>query len=351
MKDLFLACANLLEAGEDVVMITIIDREGSGPRTAGSKMLVRRDGAIVGTIGGGIFEAQATRMAQEVFQSGQAMTREFRFSGSEISGMDMVCGGRAEIFVDVLRSCCPENAAVCRAIGELTCNDLNACLITRIVTGSGSEDCVKLAFIAGNEKPVGMSLTEADREALEPACKGRFPLRVKREEASYLIEPVRLPGTVYIFGAGHVSQKLAYLTPFLDFQTVIVDDRKEYANEKRFPRADRIVVPETMENCMKDLRISRNSYLVIVTRGHAYDAAVLAQALETDAGYIGMIGSKRKRETIYNHLRRSGVQEAALARVHSPIGIDIEAETPEEIAVSIAGELIQKRAGLIDGRV
>jgi xanthine dehydrogenase accessory factor len=100
---------------------------------------------------------------------------------------------------------------------------------------------------------------------------------------------------------------------------------------------------------MKDLQISRNSFIVIVTRGHAYDMIVLAQALQTDAGYIGMIGSKRKRETIYKHLRQSGISEEALSRVHSPIGIDIEAETPEEIAVSIAGELIKVRAKLIYG--
>ena len=163
------------------------------------------------------------------------------------------------------------------------------------------------------------------------------------------IEPIHYQGTVYIFGAGHVSQKVAALTPALDFQTIILDDRAEYANGNRFPQADQIIVPEKMSDCVKDLPISGNSYIVIVTRGHAHDLTVLEQALQTDAGYIGMIGSKRKRETLYANLRRSGVTDEDLARVHCPIGMAIDAETPEEIAISIVGELIQARAKLING--
>lgn len=349
MKNLFLTCLNLLEKGEDVVMVTIIDRSGSAPRTAGSRMLVCRDGAVEGTIGGGLFEAEAIRLARTVFQSGQAVTRAFRFSGSEVLEMDMICGGGAEIFADLLRSRDPENAAVCKAIGALARCDRDARIVTRIDTGPGSEDRTKLSLIVKGGDPVGMPLAEEDRKALDRACEGRHPLQVKLGETRYLIEPVHDAGIVYIFGAGHVSQKLAHLAPFVDFRTVVVDDREEYANGARFPQADRILVPESMDRCMQDLPVSENSYIVIVTRGHAYDMIVLAQALRTDAGYIGMIGSRRKRDMIYRQLRLSGVQEASLARVHSPIGIDIEAETPEEIAVSIIGELIQARARRIDG--
>ncbi|MBN1532018.1 MAG: XdhC family protein [Spirochaetes bacterium] len=349
MNNIFMACAALLEAGEDVAMVTIINREGSAPRTAGSKMLVRRDGSIVGTIGGGLFEAQAISLAQEIHRGRQAVTRTFNFTGNEVTEMDMVCGGRAEIFVDLLQCRFPENAAVCRAIGDVKKGDRGAILVTEIATGPGSEERTKLALITGSKESVGMPLSEDSMEALGRLQGGRSPQLVSLGEKTYQIEPVHLPGTVYIFGAGHVSQRLAHLTAYVGFQTVVLDDREEYANEKRFPQADRIVVPESMEGCMENLQISRNGYIVIVTRGHAYDMNVLAQALRTDAGYIGMIGSIKKRETIYQHLRRSGVGDAALARVHCPIGIDIDAETPEEIAVSIAGELIQARAGLIDG--
>jgi xanthine dehydrogenase accessory factor len=349
MKDLFLTCANILGNGEDVVMITIIDQEGSAPRTAGSKMLVRRDGTIFGTIGGGMFEAKAMQIAQDVFQSGQSMIREFQFSGGEASGMDMICGGSAEIFVDLLRSSCPENVTTCRTVGNLTRSDQEACLVTKIDTTPGGADRIKLTLLSQDSQPLGMPLTKEDRKTLTPLIKERHPQRITLGETHYLIEPLHYLGTVYIFGAGHVSQKLASLASFVGFQTVVLDDRAQYANKDRFPDAGRIIVAEDMGDCIKDLPINKNSYIVIVTRGHAYDMVVLKQALQTDAGYIGMIGSKRKRDMIYEHLHQSGVSEEALSGVHAPIGTRIDAETPEEIAVSIVGELIAARAKLIDG--
>lgn len=349
MIDLFLECVTLLEDGEDVAMVTIINREGSAPRSAGSKMLVHRDGSIAGTIGGGLFEAQAILLAQEAFKSGEAMTRSFRFSGNDASGMDMICGGGAEIFIDLLRSDHPESVELCRAVGDEKCCGRDAFLVTKIATGPGSTDRIKMAIITGDQRIVGMPLSEDDQAALTRMRRGRFPQVVKLGEASYQIEPIHSPATVYIFGAGHVSQKVAHLTAFVDFKTVVVDDREEYANKKRFPLANHIIVPDNMEQCISGLDISINSYIVIVTRGHVHDMVILAQAIRTGAGYIGMIGSKRKRETIYRHLRQSGIQEEMLARVHCPIGIDIEAETPEEIAISIVGELILARAKLING--
>lgn len=348
MKDLFLACSQILEDGQDVVMVSIINQGGSAPRTAGSKMLVLRDGGIIGTIGGGSFEAQAMRMAQDVFQSRQSMTRAFTFSLGDVTGMDMICGGKAEIFIDLLRASHPENAAVCRAVSDVKRRDQDACLVTKLVTGPGSEGQAKLALVAGDKDLVGMHLGRAELDALHEERKGRRLQRLVLEEATYLIEPLHNPGTVYIFGAGHVSQKLAHLAAFVDFRTVILDDREEYANAARFPQADQVLVPESMERCVRDLPISRNSYLVIVTRGHAFDLSVLSQALQTDAGYIGMIGSRKKRETVYRHLLQDGISEVCLARVHSPIGIEIASETPQEIAVSIVAELIQARARLTD---
>jgi len=348
MNDFFLTCATLLENKEDVVMVTITDHGGSSPRKAGSKMLVRRNGAIAGTIGGGIFEAQAIQIAREVFQSGQATIKGFRFSGKDVAGTDMICGGRAEIFVDLLRSCCPKNAQVCRAISGLTRHDQGACLVTRLAGGLEQEEGTNMALLTRDKKSVGMTLAEEVMEAAFGLSHGRFPRQIKMDTGTFLCEPMHNSGTVYIFGAGHVSQKLAHLCTFVDFQTVIIDDREQFANSERFPEARQIIVADTMDNCMETLPVSSDSYLVIVTRGHVYDAAVLAQALRTDAGYIGMIGSKRKRDTIYQHLLRQGISEEDLARVHSPIGIAIASETPEEIAVSIIAELIDVRAGLLD---
>ncbi len=348
MKELFLNCATLLEQGEDIAMVTIVDHHGSSPRTAGSKMFVRRDGSIFGTIGGGVFEAKAINLAREVLQNGQAVTRDFRFSCDEVGGMDMICGGSARIFIDLLRAACPENAAVCKSIGSLTGSDHETFLITKIETAPGGHDQIRLAMMNRDGLTVGMPLSGEALNVLTRLRKGRRPQQVAVGETSYLVEPIHYMGTVYIFGAGHVSQKLAQLTAFVGFQTVVLDDRAEFANAHRFPQADQIIVASDMDNCVKDLPVNRSSYLVIVTRGHAYDRTVLEQAVKTDAGYIGMIGSRRKRDTIYEYLRRAGVTSERLAQVHSPIGVEIDAETPEEIAVSIVGELIKRRAGLIN---
>ena len=173
MEDLFMACANLLESGEDVVMISIIDHEGSAPRSAGSKMLVRRDHTIFGTIGGGIFEAQAIQAAQDVFHNSQAVTRAFSFSGNDLNKMDMVCGGKAKIFVDILKASA-DNAKLCRTVSDMKRQREEAYLITRMVTGAESENQVKLAVVRNGSPPEGMSLTAEEQKMLEPLCQGRY---------------------------------------------------------------------------------------------------------------------------------------------------------------------------------
>jgi len=130
----------------------------------------------------------------------------------------------------------------------------------------------------------------------------------------------------------------------LGFRTTVLDDREEFASRERFPSPVEVVVLEDFSDCLSKCPIDEESYLVIVTRGHLHDKAVLSQALRTRAGYIGMIGSKRKRDSIYRALLDEGFSRDDLGRVHSPIGLDIGAETPEEIAVSIAAELIQVRS-------
>jgi len=149
---------------------------------------------------------------------------------------------------------------------------------------------------------------------------------------------------VYLFGAGHVSRPVAELAAMVDFRTIVLDDREEFANNERFPKADQIVVLPSYDDVFAGLEIGGDSYLVIVTRGHLHDKTVLEQSLRTDAGYVGMIGSRRKQRLVYDELLGKGFCEDDLNRVHNPIGLDIAAETPEEIAVSIVAELIAARA-------
>ncbi len=160
----------------------------------------------------------------------------------------------------------------------------------------------------------------------------------------YLVESLCHAGTVYIFGAGHVSQQLAPLATLVGFSTVVLDDRQEFANRERFPNVAEVIVLDSFQRALEGLEINADSYLVLVTRGHAHDHTVLRQALKTKAGYIGMIGSRRKRDAVYAAMAKEGFVQQDFDRVFSPIGLAIMAETPEEIAVSIVAELIQVRA-------
>jgi xanthine dehydrogenase accessory factor len=158
------------------------------------------------------------------------------------------------------------------------------------------------------------------------------------------VEPSARVSTAYLFGAGHVAQPTAHLAAMVGFQVWVLDDRKDYAHPERFPEAQRVKVLDSFERAFTDLAVTSDSYVIIFTHGHLHDKIVLAQALTTDAGYIGMIASRRKRNTIYDALRAEGVPQSQIDRVHSPIGIAIGAETPEEIAVSIVAEMILQRS-------
>jgi xanthine dehydrogenase accessory factor len=162
------------------------------------------------------------------------------------------------------------------------------------------------------------------------------------ENLSLYIEPIGNYDTVYLMGAGHISRKLAPLLKEVDFRVVVVDDRFQFANKESFPSVDELAVLP-FEKVLKTLEVGYGDYVVIVTRGHLYDHILLEQVINLPVAYIGMIGSHRKRDMIYRDLRGKGITEDALAQVHSPIGLAIHAETPDEIAISIAAELIKVR--------
>ena len=161
------------------------------------------------------------------------------------------------------------------------------------------------------------------------------------------LEPIKPLPALIIFGGGHISFFLARIGKMVDFRVTIIDDRSEFANAERFPEADEIIVADMA--AIKDrLNINSSSYIVIVTRGHQKDTSVLEWAVTTPAAYIGMIGSKRKIHMAFEFLKTKGITQEQLDRVHSPIGLPIGAETPEEIAVAIMAEIIQIRHQLAE---
>lgn len=170
------------------------------------------------------------------------------------------------------------------------------------------------------------------------ACVARTP------EGDWLVEPLFAPAPLVLAGAGHVSRATAHLAALCGFRVVVMDDRPEFANRERFPEADEILV-RPLSDCLGDLDLGPEAFVAVITRGHAHDAVVLAQALRSRAGYVGMIGSTRKRDAIYESLKGQGFAQADLDRVFCPIGLAIAAQTPEEIAVSIVAQLVAFRAG------
>jgi len=342
------AICHILEDGEDLVQATITKHSGSTPRSVGSKMFIRRDGSCIGSIGGGLVEFEMQKLAAEIFETGKARIETVDLSGSDAATTDqMICGGRLEFLLEYFSSDAENSKEIRRLVTSLQEGGkgyLLKALDTKGSSVSQMERCLvrKNSVVLGQFSGPDSWLSQLTGES----AKKKSPVIATLEGRRYFVEPTFLPGTVYLFGAGHVSRPVAELASMVDFRTIVLDDREDFANSDRFPRADQIVVVPSYEDVFSGLEIGRDSYLVIVTRGHMHDKTVLEQSLRTPAGYVGMIGSKRKQHLVYDDLLKKGFSADDLKRVHNPIGLDIAAETPEEIAVSIVAELIAARAQL-----
>ena len=253
MLEIYQELANIAASGERAVLATVISSRGSVPRKAGTKMLIKGDGTLVGSIGGGNVEQAVQEKALDVMKSGEPQMMHFDLTGKGEEAW-MICGGQLDVF----------------------------------------------------------------------------------------LEPILPAETLYLFGAGHLSQSTAALAKMLGLRVVVIDPRPEYNNKDRFPDADSLVVEE-YDNAFSKLDVDENGYIVIYTPGHVSDEKCLQFAVGTAARYVGMIGSKKKVKEIKERLCKKGVSQQQLDEVHAPIGLEINAQTPEEIAVSILAEITKIR--------
>jgi len=336
--------AELLAAGERLALCTILRLAGSGPRRAGAKMLVREAGGSAGSIGGGVLEAKATTWAQEALRTGRALCRPFALDLRQASDEGMTCGGQVEVLVEPLEGASPAvrdffaQISVPRSAGE------GPWLATAIrVEGEGV--ATARVLVAGGRAVASLPLAGLDfpGELLRSPAPSA-PVLVERGALRYFLEPLTRPVTVFVFGGGHIAVHLLPICHLLGFRTVVVDDRADFASRDRFPQASQVIAVPSFEGALDGLPIGEDAYVVIVTRGHGGDQAILRQALRRRPAYIGMIGSQRKRALIFDQLAGEGFTDEDLGRVVCPIGLPIGAETPEEIAVSIAAQLIATRA-------
>jgi len=195
-------------------------------------------------------------------------------------------------------------------------------------------------------------VTEEAKQALKEGKRKLLTYRLTKEQAALdegaicggemkvFIDILQPKEEVLIFGAGHIAVCVSKLAKTVGFKVTIIDDRKEFANQDRFPKADEIIAEDT-EKALTHLNITPSTYIIVLTRGHFKDEEVLGSVIRSNAAYIGMIGSRKKNATVFQHLEEQGISTQELKKVHAPIGVDIGAQTPEEIAVSIMAEIIQ----------
>lgn len=258
--DVYEELVALRRAGEKCAVATIVEVAGSIPSFQSAKMLIRQDGTMVGTIGGGCTEAEVWQAARDAIDTERPRMLQFHLGQDAAYDNGLICGGQLNVYV----------------------------------------------------------------------------------------EPVLPVPRALIFGAGHISKSLSKVATLAGFATTVVDNRDSYANRERFPEAAEVIAAE-YEDAFPQLAANDSTYAVIVTRGHKDDMRVLRWAVDQPLRYVGMIGSKRKTLEVAKHLRREGVDTAKLARVHAPMGLEIGAVTPEEIAVAVVAEMIRRRRCADDG--
>jgi xanthine dehydrogenase accessory factor len=333
-----------LKAGRPVVLVSIMSMQGSTPRRSGTKMVIGADGKGYGTIGGSLLEDAAIQESKKLFPSGKSKVLSYELTGKDLTAPDMICGGRAEILLEYLPAT-PENREFSRQWGEAVQKGKDFYLLTRL---KGEDDSIEISghsIIYPDGSPFSPESIVPDINILKPELHNIAHTAVLAiGDARVIVDRIRKLKTLYCFGGGHVAVPTAHLAALASFRVVVIDDRPEYANAERFPEAHEVVVIKDFNNVFEGREIDEDSFIVIVTRGHQYDRSVLEQSLKTNAGYIGMISSRRKRDAIYRHLMSQGAKKERLEQVHSPIGLNIGGETPEEIAVSIVAELIKVRS-------
>lgn len=326
--DIFDIVVNCLENGSHGVLATVVKRAGSAPRDVGAKMLVVDDGRIFGTVGGGQLESNAYDKAREIMGKEATFILNVNMDATKIEGEDMLCGGNVDILLEPVTE---RHRNVYEAARRCREDKGPAVIFTHFGAGLFAK-----SLIRGDGTVVG---DPVDQEEID-RCVDSLRRREPELHGNAFAEPVGVIVPLYIFGAGHVSQHLSKIAKIAGFSITVIDDRKEFANAERFPEADNIIT-SGIRDAFNSLGLTGNEYVVILTRSQESDALALEEVLKRNAKYVGMMGSARKVGIIMDRLHEKGFHRKVTAGVHAPVGIDIDAEAPQEVAVSIVAELIK----------
>ncbi len=334
MRTLFQTIKQQFLEGNDLVLASITASSGSTPRGAGSRMLIGKSGRIAGTIGGGAVEYRAELMAQDILEKKESCEHEFRLNRKDVENIGMICGGDVTVFFQYLDHNDPVISEITETAAKSYEERKDFWLICDLKTTSGIESLQPFLW--------------PDRK-----CRCSFihiivlictAMPLSRDDYDLFSEQIGTSGTVYVFGGGHVSQKLVPILASVDFRCVVLDDRPEFIDPVLFPDAVETILCD-FNHLDQSISVTDADYCCVMTRGHAYDTIVQAQLLATPACYIGVIGSRAKKAAVFRKLvEEYDVTEQELERIVSPVGLEIKAETPAEIAISITGQMIEVRA-------
>jgi xanthine dehydrogenase accessory factor len=342
-----------LESEDSVILATIISTSGSTPASAFSKMLVRDGGkSWSGTVGGGCMEGDVLEAAQALYQEPGARVLTFHLNEDEMV-QGLICGGSLDVLIEPITR---DQVSVIKEMKALR-DEGEDCVLATAINTSGTIRVKHLINLSGGpdglmeqwkhalSKHPGIQLSVRGlAEESGRAHHKNETRRLKLQDGELVLEPVVGQPDLIIFGGGHVSKSISRAASMVGFRVTIVDDRKEYANPERFPEASQTLAVE-FHRAFDHFTVKPSTYIVIVTRGHRSDEEILERALKTPAKYIGMIGSKRKVLTTYEHLVERGVPVRDLRRVHAPMGVEIGAVTTEEIGISVVAQLVHVRRG------
>ncbi|HHT9110964.1 MAG TPA: XdhC family protein, partial [Candidatus Brocadiaceae bacterium] len=344
MREVIEEALRLTNKNEPFVMVTVTCTRGSTPQKAGAKLLVRQDGSSVGTLGGGCIEGDIWCLAKQILhEQGGPLLRRYDLNEAFAARDGMVCGGTMYFFLDPILK--PDYfKPFITEIVQAYRGDSPVVLATVVnISHSQSNLGSKLLIKENGSTQGSLGDPETDHEASAIgsaiASYGGNKIFQTRDGKEIFVEGYTSPPTIVLMGGGHVSKAVSMLAATLEFRIYVIDDRPEFASKERFPEAADVVVAD-FDKGLEKIPINPNTYIVVATRGHRYDDMALSAAVQTRARFIGLMGSKRKTLEIYKSLIQTNVPLERLQEVHAPIGLNIGARTPEELAISIMAEIV-----------
>ena len=327
MRNMLKTIKDKLEHGQSLVLVTVIASSGATPRGAGARMLVGREGRICGTIGGGAVEYRSEQIAAQVLAEKTSLGHDFTLTKDDVQSLGMICGGACNVFFHYLPAGDEHTIALCDKAEEQFRKG-NALWLLTCVGENG-----QMGLYAQDLGYWGIDVSE-------PLPLSRHPERI----GDIFAEQINAPGRVYVFGGGHVAQELVPVLSHVGFRCVVMDDRPEFARRELFASAEEIICGD-LGRIGDYVSIGREDYVCVMTRGHSHDTVVQAQVLRCRPTYCGVIGSAFKAAGVRKTLKEEyGLLDEELNLVTTPIGLPIKGETPAEIAISIAAQMILHRA-------